>query len=330
MKLSGFVKQVIKTVDHELKAQQAHRPAARRAAAADGFERAARPTPVNLGKLEPASKASDTEFVKGLYRDLLHREPDTGGLAAHLSGLANGMSRDAIKQVFLSSPELRALQNAPAAPTAPAAPEQKTGVEQLKQLISADIKTASGREATQADFDYWLPKLQEPCDSGFVTSGQMTGVEYYHRRMLGWQAGGADMATQGPYAGSPEARGPVPSATDVVGPIDAGTIATTPASSGGPSDAALRALINADMMASGGRPANDADYNYWLPMLKGPCDSGYVTSGQMTGVEYYHRRMLGWQAGGADLATQGPYAGSPDARGPVPSATDVMGQLGVS
>ena len=61
--------------------------------------------------------------------------------------------------------------------------------------------------------------LQSPCDSGFVTSGQMTGVEYYHRRMLGWQAGAADLAIAGPYAGGPEARGPVPSAVDLVGPL---------------------------------------------------------------------------------------------------------------
>ena len=49
-------------------------------------------------------------------------------------------------------------------------------------------------------------------------SGQMTGVEYYHRRMLGWQAGGSDAAKAGPYAGGVE-RGPVPSAVDVVGPL---------------------------------------------------------------------------------------------------------------
>ena len=63
-------------------------------------------------------------------------------------------------------------------------------------------------------------------------------------------------------------------------------------------------------------------------MLQSECDSGYVTSGQMTGTEYYHRRMLGWQAGGSDTALAGPYAGSPDARGPVPSATEVISQLG--
>jgi len=84
------------------------------------------------------------------------------------------------------------------------------------KLIDADMKTAYGRDATQSDYDYWLPKLLGPNDSSLVTSGQMTGTEYWHRRMLGWQAGGADQATQGPYAHSADARGPVPSAADVL------------------------------------------------------------------------------------------------------------------
>ena len=94
-----------------------------------------------------------------------------------------------------------------------------SGTEQLRALIAADIKLASGREATSSDYAYWLPMLQSECDSGLVTSGQMTGVEYSHRRMLGWQAGGDDQAKFGPYASSPEAQGPVPSAVEVVGPL---------------------------------------------------------------------------------------------------------------
>src|SRR5438876_8103 len=48
-----------------------------------------------------------------------------------------------------------------------------------KKLIAADIKTAYGRDATQADFDYWLPKMTGPNDSGFVTGGQMSATEYW-------------------------------------------------------------------------------------------------------------------------------------------------------
>ncbi len=337
MKVSGFFKQWVRALD-----TRPAPPAARHASDAhtrraktDGFEVTARPK-VDLGKAPAASAAADTGFVKGLYRDLLGREPDAAGLASHVAGLRQGMSREEIQQVFLGSPEWRAKHAAskwvaPATATTPAATAQPTRVEQFKQLINADMRTAFGRDATDADYGYWLPKLQSPCDSGFVTSGQLTGVEYYHRRMLGWQAGGSDMATSGPYAGSSDANGPVPSATDVMGRLSdptgpAAVGPTTPDRT--PTTAQLRTLIAADIKtASGGtRQANDADYNYWLPMLQSPCDSGFVTGGQMTGVEYYHRRMLGWQAGGSDLALAGPYAGSPDANGPVPSATEVMGQ----
>ena len=178
---------------------------------ADGFS-AARPTPSKA--TTATSNAADTAFVTSLYREVLGRAPDAGGFSAHLTALQNGATREAVRQAFLDSDEFKAKSEV----VAPA-PAPKTGVEQLKQLIAADLKTAYGREATETDFAYWLPKLQEPCDSGFVTSGQMTGVEYYHRRMLGWQAGAADLAIAGPYAGGPEARGPVPSAVDLVGPL---------------------------------------------------------------------------------------------------------------
>lgn len=223
----------------------------------------------------------------------------------------------------------QALESALKAPASvgTSAPAAADSTEQFKKLIHDDIKTASGREATQADYDYWLPKLQGPNDSGFVTSGQMSGTEYWHRRMLGWQAGGSDVATMGPYAGGGGPHGPVTPADQVVpGVPPAGTAAMASR----PSDARVqqfRQLIDTDMRLAYGRPANDDDYNYWLPKLSGPNDSGFVTSGQMSDTEYWHRRMLGWQAGGSDQATSGPYAGSSDARGPVPSFTDLVGQL---
>ncbi len=292
----------------------------------DGFHSAAK-RPVDLGKAPPASRATDGEFVKGLYRDLLGREPDAEGFHSHMRGLENGMTRDEIRQVFLSSPEFRG--KAPAGkstgPGQVAGSAQTSATESFRQLIAADIKLAGNREATDADYAYWLPKLQGPCDSGFVTSGQMTGTEYWHRRLLGWQAGGSDMAVGGPYAGSPDAHGPVPSATDMVPSVPSSGLAA-PAASSALVDK-YRQLIAADIRLAGGREANDVDYNYWLPKLMGPCDSGFVTSGQMTGTEYWHRRLLGWQAGGADMAIAGPYAGSPDARGPVPSAIDMVGQF---
>ena len=86
---------------------------------ADGFE-AAKPKPVAL--TAPAQVSADADFVKGLYRDLLGREPDAEGLRSHLAGLAHGMSREDIRQVFVTSPEYREKQAAPTAPTAPEAP----------------------------------------------------------------------------------------------------------------------------------------------------------------------------------------------------------------
>jgi len=82
--------------------------------------------------------------------------------------------------------------------------------EQFRKLIAADVKAARGSEATQADYDYWLPKLMGPNDSGFVTSGQMSATEYWHRRMLGWQAGGPDAARFGPYSGDGQEHSAVP------------------------------------------------------------------------------------------------------------------------
>ncbi len=198
--------------------------------------------------------------------------------------------------------------------------------EAYKALIRADLQTAYGRDATQADFDYWLPKLQGPCDSSFVTSGQLSGTEYWHRRLLGWQAGGPDLATAGPYAGSPDAHGPVPSATEVVPGVPPGGAFDASGASPALLDA-FRRLIDADLMMAYGRNATEADHAYWLPKLLGPCDSGFVTSGQLSGTEYWHRRLLGWQAGGPDTARFGPYAGGPEARGQVPAFTELIGAL---
>ena len=89
-------------------------------------------------------------------------------------------------------------------------------VQAFRSLIQADMRTAYNREATAQDYDYWLPKLLGPNDSGLVTGGSLSATEYWHRRMLGWQAEGKDQAVAGPYARSSEAHGNVPSAQQVV------------------------------------------------------------------------------------------------------------------
>lgn len=73
-------------------------------------------------KPPPTASAADADYVKGLYRDLLGREPDADGLRAHLAGIAGGMSREDIRQVFLTSAEYREKQAAPTEPTPPPPP----------------------------------------------------------------------------------------------------------------------------------------------------------------------------------------------------------------
>jgi Domain of unknown function (DUF4214) len=72
---------------------------------------------VSLGRTPSASAAGDAAYVQSLYRELLGREPDAEGMRSHLRGLENGMSRDEIKNVFLTSPEF--LQRVQAALTNP-------------------------------------------------------------------------------------------------------------------------------------------------------------------------------------------------------------------
>lgn len=72
----------------------------------------------------PTDPAADARYVTALYRDLLGRAPDAEGFASHTRGLANGTSREALRRIFLESPEYQEKQSrpAPAAPPAPVAP----------------------------------------------------------------------------------------------------------------------------------------------------------------------------------------------------------------
>ena len=49
----------------------------------------------------------DVDYVTALYRDLLGREPDAGGLAGWVTHLETGMTREAVKAGFLQSDEYR-------------------------------------------------------------------------------------------------------------------------------------------------------------------------------------------------------------------------------
>lgn len=75
---------------------------------------------------------------------------------------------------------------------------------------------AYGTPPDAGTVDYWLRKFdgREVNVSGYVTSGQMTSTDYWFKRLIGWQAGGRDVAQFGPWAGSgsggPNGNGRVP------------------------------------------------------------------------------------------------------------------------
>lgn len=75
--------------------------------------------PVAPKTITPEQRASNEQFVTGLYRELLQREPDADGLKAHLAGLERGATRAQIRDVFLNSSEYAELQRPPPAPVEP-------------------------------------------------------------------------------------------------------------------------------------------------------------------------------------------------------------------
>lgn len=113
---SPELKAAVKQVEREVEAQLVRGLERGVERFVDRFEhRPAAPKP-----LTPEQRASNQDFVVGLYRDLLHREPDAEGLAAHLAGLERGATRAQIRDVFLGSSEYAELQRPKPAPVEPA------------------------------------------------------------------------------------------------------------------------------------------------------------------------------------------------------------------
>jgi hypothetical protein len=309
----------------------------------------------HLGRSENAQQPSAVSNASQVASPLFNQDSFQGAAAQQnnpLASLANNPQMqgvvqqlvDAVKQLFAMIKSIFQQQGqtpaagsgtAPVSGTTPAngtTPTNGTtpvGAEdQYRALIAADIKASRGTEATQADYDYWLPKLMGPNDSGFVTSGQMTATEYWHRRMLGWQAGGSDVAALGPYAGDGQQHGDVPSAASVIPGIPDGNVAGSSGPNGvnpdGLSLDMVHRLIEADIRLTRGSDPTQEDYDYWSKLLMGPNDSSLVTSGQLSATEYWHRRMLGWQAGGSDAARYGPYAGDGQEHGAVPPYAQML------
>ena len=59
---------------------------------------------------------SDQDYAESLYRDLLGREPDAGGLADWTAQLQDGVGRDEVRQGFLQSAEYQSKHPAPDTP----------------------------------------------------------------------------------------------------------------------------------------------------------------------------------------------------------------------
>ncbi len=120
---SPEVRQAVSQATHQLETKLAKSVSRSVDRFADRFESAKPKASVTVG-------AAESDFVKGLYRELLGREPDIEGFNAHLAGLARGVSREDIRQVFLSSTEYAEKQaapvNVPAPVTAPVTPPAPT------------------------------------------------------------------------------------------------------------------------------------------------------------------------------------------------------------
>lgn len=86
----------------------------------------------------------------------------------------------------------------------------------IADTITTHIWMAWGRPPTDSEMAYWTGKAQECIDRGI----EIGVPDYFERRILGWQAGGADVPPFGPYAVPPTAPHAVPS-VDPVTPPDA-------------------------------------------------------------------------------------------------------------
>lgn len=93
--------------------------------------------------------------------------------------------------------------------------------------IRAGIGDAYDREASDGDLTYWRGKLPE-----MVARGIEIGIpDYPWKRLIGWQAGGADVARYGPYANPPN---PGPSGGWATPLIDVGVVDPAPVPQPGP------------------------------------------------------------------------------------------------
>ena len=73
---------------------------------------------------------SDQDYVVGLYREILGREPDAAGAAGWVAALQGGASRESVRDAFLASEEYKRLHGEPETPA--------EEVEMMKDLTRGD------------------------------------------------------------------------------------------------------------------------------------------------------------------------------------------------
>jgi hypothetical protein len=102
-----------------------------------------------LGNLEvPLPPVSNDAFVKGLYHQLLGREPDLEGYHAHMKALEQGATHEQLVKAFMSSPEYQALQASKVAPGA-APPAAPVAVADLPPITIDTVKDAARQYIAQ-------------------------------------------------------------------------------------------------------------------------------------------------------------------------------------
>ena len=92
-----------------------------------------------------AAVDKDKNYILGLYRDLLGREADAGGLASWLAAMASGMSAEEVRQGFLNSEEYRRMHGeSGASGSANAVVTAKSGVNIRSSQSSSNSRNLLG------------------------------------------------------------------------------------------------------------------------------------------------------------------------------------------
>src|SRR5262249_34332973 len=99
------------------------------------------------------ASAAATNYVTGLYFDLLHRAPRAGEVAPWAAAVDAGVSRAEVAQDFVNSPEYRS------------------------QFLVDDYQTFLGRQPSQAELNTWLAAMDAGTTPEQVTAAFLASDE---------------------------------------------------------------------------------------------------------------------------------------------------------